>query len=66
MPPPQKKRRTDKNQLAEITFDPSARNEYLTGFHKRKQQRIKTAQESTAKMDREERVKDRRQVCSQW
>nr|POE63286.1 ribosomal rna-processing protein 17 [Quercus suber] len=64
-PPPTKKRRTDKNQLAEITFDPSARNEYLTGFHKRKQQRIKNAQELAAKMEREERVKERRQLREQ-
>nr|POE82776.1 ribosomal rna-processing protein 17 [Quercus suber] len=64
-PPPSKKRRTDKNQLAEITFDPSARNEYLTGFHKRKQQRIKNAQELAAKMEREERVKERRQLREQ-
>jgi hypothetical protein len=60
MAPSNKRKRT--NQIEEITFDPSARQEYLTGFHKRKQQRIEHAREAAVKREKEERVKERRQV----
>jgi ribosomal RNA-processing protein 17 len=60
MPPPKKKLKT--SAVAEISFDPAAREEYLTGFHKRKQARIKHAQEQAAKMANEERLKMRAQV----
>ncbi|SPQ21595.1 9a0a7437-d87a-4718-8868-a19eea745a7f [Thermothielavioides terrestris] len=43
-PPPPKKRKTV-HAIEEITFDKDARAEFLTGFHKRKQARIKHAQE---------------------
>ena len=56
------KRRKLNNQIEEITFDPAARQEYLTGFHKRKQQRIENAKEAALKKEKEERVKERRQV----
>ena len=46
----------------EIAFDYSAREDYLTGFHKRKVQRIKHAQEETAKKEKEERIKARKIV----
>ncbi|KAI5858351.1 nucleolar protein 12-domain-containing protein [Tricharina praecox] len=37
---------------AEITFDREARTEYLTGFHKRKLQRIAKAKEAAAAVDK--------------
>ena len=46
----------------EIKFDFSAREDYLTGFHKRKLQRIKHAQEQTAKKEREQKIADRKAV----
>lgn len=39
----------------EINFDLSARQDYLTGFHKRKVQRTKAAQEAAEKRAKEER-----------
>lgn len=39
--------------IAELTFDPTARKEYLTGFHKRKLARIKAAREAAAKIEKE-------------
>ncbi|KAF2657291.1 hypothetical protein K491DRAFT_756891 [Lophiostoma macrostomum CBS 122681] len=60
MPPPKKKLKS--SAVAEISFDPAAREEYLTGFHKRKQARIKHAQEQAAKMEREERLRLRAQL----
>lgn len=59
LPPPSKKR---KYGVEEVSFDFDARQEYLTGFHKRKQQRIKLAQEEAAKRAREERLRTRKQV----
>lgn len=60
MMPPTKRRKIF--AIEEITFDPAAREEFLTGFHKRKLARVKHAQEETAKKEREERVKQRREV----
>jgi len=48
--------------VEELKFDPDARQEYLTGFHKRKVQRIKHAQEQARKMQKEEMVVNRREV----
>ena len=48
--------------VEEVLFDEAAREQYLTGFHKRKQQRIKHAQETVAKREREERIKERKEV----
>jgi len=62
MAPPTKKRKKSPTAVQEITFDSSAREDYLTGFHKRKVQRIKHAQEEAAKKDREERVRERKRV----
>lgn len=62
--PPPKKRRKPVPTIEEIRFDASAREDYLTGFHKRKLQRIKNAKEEAAKKEREERVQARKQVCS--
>jgi ribosomal RNA-processing protein 17 len=59
--PPAKRRKTT-TQVDELKFDPEARNEWLTGFRKRKQQRIKHAQEQSAKIEKEEKVKARKEV----
>jgi ribosomal RNA-processing protein 17 len=60
-PAPPKKRKTA-HAIEEITFDKDARSEYLTGFHKRKQARIKHAQEVAEQKAREERIEVRKQV----
>ena len=59
--PPRKKRKSP-SAIEEIAFDLSAREDYLTGFHKRKLQRIKHAKEEAAKKDREEKVNARKIV----
>ena len=60
--PPKKKRKTAP-AIEEISFDFSAREDYLTGFHKRKVQRIKHAKDEAAKKDREDKVAARKIVC---
>lgn len=65
MPPPTKRRRTEPTAVEEINFDPAARQEYLTGFHKRKLQRAKHAQEAAEKRAREEKIEARKKVQSQ-
>ncbi|KAK0652223.1 nucleolar protein 12-domain-containing protein [Cercophora newfieldiana] len=59
-PPPKKRKTTHK--IEEITFDRDARTEYLSGFRKRKQARIKEAKEIAAKKEREERIEMRKQI----
>lgn len=63
LPPPTKKRKATP-AVAEINFDFDARHEYLTGFHKRKQQRIKHAQEEAARKVRQERIETRKLVIN--
>ncbi|RMZ80743.1 hypothetical protein DV738_g2625, partial [Chaetothyriales sp. CBS 135597] len=48
--------------VEEIVFSPTAREEYLTGFHKRKVQRTKAAQEAARKKEREERIRQRKRI----
>jgi ribosomal RNA-processing protein 17 len=63
MAPPSKRRKlSSTNAIPELIFDDISRAEYLTGFHKRKQARIKKSQELAAKKEREDRVRDRAQV----
>ncbi|THX40401.1 hypothetical protein D6D10_03533 [Aureobasidium pullulans] len=62
--PPAKRRKTT-TQVDELKFDPEARNEWLTGFRKRKQQRIKHAQEQSAKIEKEEKVRARKEMRDQ-
>ena len=59
---PSKRRKSSVPVTEEIKFDFAARHEYLTGFHKRKLQRAKHAQEAAAKREREERLKARKVV----
>eukprot|EP00873_Tetraselmis_striata_P028808 jgi/Tetstr1/449072/TSEL_036285.t1 len=44
---------------AEVVFDPAAHKEYLTGFHKRKLQRRKSAMKNLEKMEKQDRVERR-------
>lgn len=60
MPPPSKKRRImplpkTKDRPEEINFNLDARQDYLTGFHKRKVQRTKAAQEAAERRAKEEK-----------
>ncbi|KAI9772268.1 MAG: hypothetical protein M1840_001017 [Geoglossum simile] len=64
MAPPRKRRR-DSNAAEEVVFDLSARADYLTGFHKRKLQRIKHAQEEAAKREKAERIAVRKRLREQ-
>ncbi|KAI9819064.1 MAG: hypothetical protein M1832_004106 [Thelocarpon impressellum] len=61
MAPPAKRRKTS-SAVEVISFDFDARSEYLTGFHKRKLQRIKHAQEEAAKKERIERLEQRKKL----
>ncbi|KAH7166243.1 nucleolar protein 12-domain-containing protein [Dactylonectria macrodidyma] len=60
--PPHNKKRKATFGVEEINFDFDARSEFLTGFHKRKQQRIKNAQEEAAKRARLEKIELRKQA----
>lgn len=60
MGPQAKRRKTSK--VEEINFDHSARHEFLTGFRKRKQQRIKHAQEVAEQKAREAKREDRKRM----
>ena len=62
MPPSTKRRRLDPSAVEEISFDLSARQEYLTGFHKRKVQRTKAAQEAAQRRAKEELLDHRKKV----
>ena len=62
MQPPAKRRKVEAASIAEINFDNAARQDYLTGFHKRKLQRAKQAREAAEKKARLERVEERRKV----
>ncbi|KAI1805511.1 nucleolar protein 12-domain-containing protein [Daldinia bambusicola] len=60
VPPP--KKRKAQHSIEEIKFDNDARADYLTGFHKRKLQRIKNAQEQAAERARQEKIELRKQL----
>ena len=59
---PLRERRKHVARIEEISFDFAAREDYLTGFHKRKLQRVKVAQEEAAKKAKEARLTARRMV----
>ncbi|KAI6712241.1 hypothetical protein JHW43_005217 [Diplocarpon mali] len=61
LPAPNKRRKTE-HKIDEISFDDTSRADYLTGFHKRKLQRARRAQEEAVKKGREERVDMRKQL----
>ncbi|KAJ2904829.1 hypothetical protein MKZ38_007021 [Zalerion maritima] len=58
--PPRKRRRD--YAVEEISFDDGSREDYLTGFHKRKLLRIKHAQEEAAKKARQDKIEMRKQL----
>ncbi|OIW30348.1 hypothetical protein CONLIGDRAFT_644349 [Coniochaeta ligniaria NRRL 30616] len=58
---PTKKRKRG-HALEEINYDPDARAEYLTGFRKRKLQRIKVAKELAAEQERQDKIRARKQM----
>ena len=60
--PPSKKKRKAASTVEEIVFDFNAREDYLTGFHKRKLQRMKHAKEEAAKREREAKIEARKIV----
>lgn len=63
-PPPNKKRKIKTVHEEKIDFDPAAREEYLTGFHKRKVERRKHAEQENAKKEKEEKLRFRKEVRS--
>ena len=62
MAPNAKRRKLTASTVEEVSWDPTARQEYLTGFHKRKVQRTKHAQEAAGRRARAERIDDRKKV----
>jgi ribosomal RNA-processing protein 17 len=68
MPPPFKRRRVTPllkskgPQPEEITFNLDARQDYLTGFHKRKVQRTKAAQEAAERRAKDEKRQHRQKL----
>jgi ribosomal RNA-processing protein 17 len=62
LPPSKKRRLAQSSAVEEVTFDPSARQEYLTGFHKRKVQRAKHAAEIAEKRARAEKIQHRKKI----
>ena len=58
--PSKKRKRTF--GIEEITYDANAREDFLTGFHKRKLQRAKHAREAAAKKEKAERIEARKNV----
>lgn len=65
MAPPRKRTKLSTDQPAEILFDVTARQDYLTGFHKRKVARKEHAKETAIKRAKEEKVQERRQVSDE-
>jgi ribosomal RNA-processing protein 17 len=62
MAPPTKRRRIEPIVVEEVAFDPAARYEFLTGFHKRKVQRAKHAREAAERRAKVEKLEGRKQV----
>ncbi|KAH6686677.1 nucleolar protein 12-domain-containing protein [Plectosphaerella plurivora] len=59
--PPPKRKKTEPT-IEEVNFNFDAREEYLTGFHKRKVQRQKWAQDQAAKREKDEKLQARKQI----
>lgn len=63
---PRTKRRKVSDKVEEITFDSAARQEFLTGFHKRKLQRARHAQEIAEKKAQQMKREERKRVSTRW
>ncbi|PYH43401.1 rRNA-processing protein RRP17 [Aspergillus saccharolyticus JOP 1030-1] len=59
---PQAKKRKVASKVEEINFDSADRESFLTGFRKRKQQRIKHAQEVAIKKAKEMKREERKRI----
>ena len=59
--PPKKRRKVD-HKSEEITFDLKEREDYLSGFHKRKVQRQKQARAEAVKREHQEKLAARKIV----
>lgn len=57
-----KRKLANTNRIEEVSFDDAARHEFLTGFHKRKLQRARHAQEIAEKKAKEEKRLERKKV----
>ena len=57
-----KRRKTTLKPVEEVVFDTAAREDFLSGFHKRKLARARHAQEAAAKKERARRIEARRLV----
>lgn len=70
MAPPSKRRKIDalrrQKPVEQLTFSIDARQEYLTGFSKRKQARKEQAREQAIKEAKEEKIRDRKEVSVKW
>ena len=64
MGPSAKRRKLQNYGVEEVKFDSSARQDYLTGFRKRKLARIQHAQSVAAERERQAKIEERKQVCS--
>jgi ribosomal RNA-processing protein 17 len=62
MSPHSKRQKVEPTTVEEITFDLAARQDYLSGFHKRKLQRAKHAREIAEKKARADRIEERRKA----
>lgn len=51
-----------KHRVEEVVFDRDLRKEYLTGFHKRKLERKKNAQNFIKEQERLERIRERKEI----
>ncbi|KAF1815978.1 hypothetical protein P152DRAFT_471338 [Eremomyces bilateralis CBS 781.70] len=60
MGPPSKRRKVEND--VEIVFDPTEREKYLTGFHKRKVERATKAREKAIEREKEELRQHRREI----
>ncbi|KAG7799894.1 hypothetical protein KL929_000810 [Ogataea haglerorum] len=56
------KKRKKANRVEEVVFDKDSRVQYLTGFHKRKLQRKKKAQEFNQEQERKARLEERQRI----
>ena len=69
MPPADRKRKihkTNAKAVDAISFDPEARQEYLSGFHKRKVQRAEHGRELAQRKEKEALVQARKEVRMQY
>ena len=62
MAPAAKRRKLEASVVEEVVWDPTARHDYLTGFHKRKLQRAKHAQEAAERRARQDKIAERKRV----